>query len=325
MPRKQIWRRLPGRSSAELSKLIVTNRRIPESFARLRWARRVLPYILIAPTLLWVGAVILYPMGSAIQLGLYSTRNLIPRPQDYVGLQNYLRLVTDASVLNSLKVTLLYSLGTVLGPIVVGLGAALVLNTEFPGRSVVRAAITIPWALPIVASVLIWRWILDPQYGVLNYALVSVHFLPHPEVWLDSATLALPSVIAIDTWAHFPFAAIVILTALQGVDPSLYDASKVDGAGTMQTFRAITIPAIRPMFSVLGLFLTVWSLQRFASIWLLTQGGPSTRTTVLAVRVYREAFTNFDAGYASSIASIGLLLAIAATVAFLSVGARLRG
>jgi multiple sugar transport system permease protein len=267
--------------------------------------------------MLWIAAIILFPMVSALRLGLYSTRQLIPRPQDYVGLHNYLRLLTDASVLGSLNVTLLYGLGTVLGPILVGLGVALVLNADFPGRTIIRTVITIPWALPIVASVLIWRWMLDPQYGILNYLLVQSHILSRPLIWLDSAALALPSVIAIDTWAHFPFAAVVILTALQGVDPNLYDAGKVDGAGTVQMFRAITLPAIRPIFAILGLFLTVWSLQRFASVWLLTQGGPSTRTTVLAIRVYREAFVNFDAGYASAIASIGLVLAIIATVVWL--------
>lgn len=282
-----------------------------------KWTRWLFPYLLIAPTMLWIAAIILLPMVSALRLGLYSTRQLIPRPQDYVGLHNYLRLLTDASVLGSLNVTLLYGLGTVLGPILVGLGVALVLNAEFPGRTIIRTVITIPWALPIVASVLIWRWMLDPQYGILNYLLVQSHILSRPLIWLDSAALALPSVIAIDTWAHFPFAAVVILTALQGVDPNLYDASKVDGAGTVQMFRAITLPAIRPIFAILGLFLTVWSLQRFSSVWLLTQGGPSTRTTVLAIRVYREAFVNFDAGYASAIASIGLVLAIIATVVFL--------
>jgi multiple sugar transport system permease protein len=272
--------------------------------------------------MLWIAAIILFPMVSALRLGLYSTRQLIPRPQDYVGLHNYLRLLTDASVLGSLNVTLLYGLGTVLGPILVGLGVALVLNADFPGRTIIRTVITIPWALPIVASVLIWRWMLDPQYGILNYLLVQSHILSRPLIWLDSAALALPSVIAIDTWAHFPFAAVVILTALQGVDPNLYDAGKVDGAGTVQMFRAITLPAIRPILAILGLFLTVWSLQRFASVWLLTQGGPSTRTTVLAIRVYREAFVNFDAGYASAIASIGLVLAIIATVVFLWLGQR---
>jgi multiple sugar transport system permease protein len=288
----------------------------------LKRTRLLFPYLLIAPTMIWIAVVILFPMASALKLGLYSTRQLIPRPEDYVGLHNYLRLLTDSSVLGSLQVTLLYGLGTVLGPILVGLGVALILNADFPGRTVIRTVITIPWALPVVTSVLIWRWMLDPQYGIVNYLLVQSHILARPQTWLDSASLALPSVIAIDTWAHFPFAAVVILTALQGVDPNLYDAGKVDGAGTFQMFRAITMPAIKPIFAILGLFMTVWSLQRFSSVWLLTQGGPSTRTTVLAIRVYREAFVNFDAGYASAIASIGLVLAIIATVVFLLLGQR---
>jgi multiple sugar transport system permease protein len=288
----------------------------------LKRTRLLFPYLLIAPTMIWIAVVILFPMASALKLGLYSTRQLIPRPEDYVGLHNYLRLLTDSSVLGSLQVTLLYGVGTVLGPILFGLGVALILNADFPGRTVIRAVITIPWALPVVTSVLIWRWMLDPQYGIVNYLLVRSHILGRPQTWLDSASLALPSVIAIDTWAHFPFAAVVILTALQGVDPNLYDAGKVDGAGTFQMFRTITLPAIKPIFAILGLFLTVWSLQRFSSVWLLTQGGPSIRTTVLAIRVYREAFVNFDAGYASAIASIGLVLAVIATVVFLLLGQR---
>ncbi len=284
--------------------------------------RVIFPYVLIAPVVLWIAAVILYPAVSGIILGLYSTRQLIPRPEDFVGLRNYARLLQDASMLRALRVTATYTAGTVLGSVLLGMVGALVLNARIPGRAAARALLMVPWALPVVASALVWKWIFDPQYGVFNYALVQLRLLLQPQPWLLSSTLTLPSVIGVDIWSHFPFATVVILTALQSADPNLYDAASVDGASSVQAFRFITLPIILPALLVCVLFQTVWALKRFASIWLLTQGGPGTLTTVLAIKVYREAFVNFDAGYASAIALIGICLATILAIAFLRVAGR---
>jgi multiple sugar transport system permease protein len=284
-------------------------------------ARGLYPYVLLAPLVLWLGVVVFYPVASALHFAFYSTRQLIPRASDYVGVHNYLRLLTDISVLHALRTTVIYATGTVMGPLVIGLGVALVMNAKFPGQKFLRPMVMIPWALPVVASMLVWKWMLAPQ-GIVNYVFVRMHLLARPEAWLDSPILALPTIIAIDTWSHFPFASVGILAALQGVDPALYDASKVDGASSVQTFYRVTLPSIAPVVGALSLFLTVWSLQRFTSIWLLTEGGPVDQTTVLAVRIYREAFINFDAGYASAIASIGLILGAVAAVGFLTLANR---
>ena len=284
-------------------------------------SRLLYPYFLLMPVVVWLGVLVFYPVGSAIHFAFYSTRQLIPQASDYVGVHNFLRMFTDRTVLHALRTTLIYGAGTVLGPLGFGLVTALVMDARLPGQRVLRVMVMIPWALPVVASMLVWKWMLAPQ-GLVNYLLTTTHVLTRPEAWLDSPTLALPTVIAIDTWSHFPFAAVGILAALQGVDPALYDASKVDGANSAQTFSRVTLPSIAPVMGALSLFLTIWSLQRFTSIWLLTEGGPVDQTTVLAVRIYREAFINFDAGYASAIACMGLIVGACAAAGFLALANR---
>jgi multiple sugar transport system permease protein len=155
----------------------------------------------------------------------------------------------------------------------------------------------------------------DYQYGILNYVLRYLGLTSESILWLSGPQWALFSVIAVDVWRIFPFAVVVALTALQTVDPNLYDAAKIDGANAFSQFRFITFPSIRPTLSILILLFSIWSLKRFETAWILTQGGPAGRTDLLVVKVYREAFRNHHTGYASTVAMVGL--AISLIVAFI--------
>lgn len=255
-------------------------------------------------------------MLQGMKLSLYSTKYLIPRPEDYVGLANYNRLISDPAVWNSLKLTLIYAVSTVVGAIALGLICALLLNANLKGRAIARTLITVPWAVPVVASALIWVWIFNPQQGVLNYFLSLLGLIKEPQLWLISPKWALFSVITVDTWAKFPVAAVVLLTALQAVDPNLYEAARIDGAGNLAVFRYVLIPSIRSSLNVITVLFSIWALRRFTTVWILTQGGPTGSSEVLVVKVYREIFAFFNAGYASTIAVLGLVLAALVTLIY---------
>src|SRR5690606_16438302 len=153
------------------------------------------------------------------------------------------------------------------------------------GRGVIRAALTIPLGTPLVATALIWYWMFDPQYGVVNYFIRLLHLSQDGVMWLLSPQCAMWSVVLVDVWRIFPFGAIVLLTALQAVAHILYGAAAVDGAGPWTVFRRISLPSIRPSLGILILLYTIWGMKRFDTIWILTQGGPVNATNVLSVQI----------------------------------------
>jgi multiple sugar transport system permease protein len=275
-----------------------------------------LPYVLAAPTALLVGVLILYPMVRGVLVSLYDSRYLVPRAEEFAGVANYARLLHLPELANSLRVTMAYALGTVALSLAVAMGCALLLQPSFPGRGLARAVLTIPWGTPLVASALIWYWMYDPQYGLVNFALRSGGLIHTNISWLLSPRWALPAVVLVDVWRIFPIGAVVLLTALSSVDQAMYDSARVDGAGPVTMFLRITLPSIRPTVMILLLLFTIWSLKRFDTIWIMTQGGPAERTNVLAVEIYREAFRNFHVGLASAIAVIGIVLSALATAVY---------
>ncbi|HEV8306891.1 MAG TPA: sugar ABC transporter permease [Methylomirabilota bacterium] len=270
------------------------------------WREAALPYLLIAPVTLLMGALVLYPMGRGLLRSLYGGRDLLPRAADFVGIANYRDLARSAEVANSVWITVMYTTGIVGLTLVISMACALLLCDEFKGRGLARAALTVPWGTPLVASALIWYWMYDAQYGLVNFILGRLGIIRASVGWLVSPSWALPAVILVDVWRLFPLGAVVLLSALTAVDRSLYEAARIDGAGGAATFRHVTLPSIRPTFGVLTLLFTIWALKRFATVWILTQGGPAGATDVLAVEIYREAFRNFRMGTASALAMVGI-------------------
>jgi multiple sugar transport system permease protein len=275
-----------------------------------------LPYLLVAPLLALIALFVLYPMAEGVWVSLYDSRDLVPRPEEFAGLQNYRWLVGSPATLTAIRVTVVYVVVTTVAATMVGLACALVLDAPFRGRAFFRAAVTIPWGTPLVATALIWFWMFDPQYGVINYGVRLLGLSARGVPWLISPQWALPAVMAVDVWRTFPFGTLVLLTALQAIDPALYGAAAVDGAGRPAVFRHVILPSIRPSLLILALLYTIWGMKRFDTIWILTQGGPADRTNVLSVFIYREAFRNFRVGQASAMAVVGVLLGLAATVVY---------
>jgi multiple sugar transport system permease protein len=283
---------------------------------------RWLPYYLISPGALYLIIFQGLPLLQELRLSVSNTSLLNPSRFNFVGFNNFLRLFRDEAFVGSVQVTTIYVICCVVGTIGLGLIAALLMDRSFRGRSAARSLLIIPWAAPPVAIALIFRWLLNGQYGIINRGLEPLGLAPAEGLWLDNPTLALFTVTCITIWQLFPFTAVVILAALQAVPKELREAAQIDGAGLFVQFQAVTWPVIRPTVSLLALLMTIWSIRRFELIWLLTQGGPVGSTNTLVVDLYRRGFVLNKLGEAAAVGIVGMAISIVITIIYFAVANR---
>ncbi|MDQ4118463.1 MAG: sugar ABC transporter permease, partial [Actinomycetota bacterium] len=222
----------------------------------------------------------------------------------------------------TLSITLVYTAASVLGAVGIGLLAALGMNRMTGRFRLLRGLVIIPWAVPIIPVALVSTWMLDNQYGVVNWVLTRTGVIEGNVAWLSDENTALPAILAITVWRIFPFSAVVLLAALQSVPGELYEAARVDGTSRLNQFRHVTLPMIRPVLAILVLFVTIWSLRRFDLIWVLTEGGPLGSTTTLVVALYQAAFRESELGLGSAIGVVGFVVAMVVTAGYFVLQAR---
>lgn len=278
--------------------------------------RDYLPYMMALPILLYEGFFILIPILQ--QFGSSFTSDVIGMgPVRWVGTENYQRMFADAKFWNSLRVTLSFMAGTVIVAVGMGLLSAILMNQRFRGRSLARTVITIPWAFPDIPTVLIFFWILNPSFGIINVAARALlPWIEQNPKWLLDINLALPLVITIAAWKAFPFYGLVTLAAMQGISAELYEAARTDGANRWHLFRYITFPEIAPTLMLLGVLACIFSFRQFALIFLATGGGPGRVTETLVIQVYKTAFNSFDFSYGATIGVAGFVAVFAITLVF---------
>jgi len=266
--------------------------------------------LLIAPTLLIFSAVIVYPLVSAIYLSLFSiyTPTLQGR---WVGLDNFREMLGSSVFWTALRVNVIWTVGTLSLQIVFGVATALLLNQNIWLRSLARSLILFPYFVSTVVAVLIWRWMFNDVYGILNHFLLATGIIDMPVDWLGSMPNAMLSVILIGAWKYFPFVVIAVLARLQTIPPQLYEAATIDGAGAWGRFWDVTLPQLRDVLVVITLLRTIWDFKEFDLIYLLTGGGPVTSTQTLPLLVYKQAFGLNAMGTASTYA-IGMLIVLLA-------------
>lgn len=275
---------------------------------RARNRGRLMPYALLAPAVLVTLLVVFLPMVEAVVTSFYEFILFKPNASLFVGLQNYLTLLQDPVFWTALWHTAIWIGLTV--PLQMGLGlvAALLLNREFAWRGLARALVIIPWALPSVVIALMWRWIYDPNTGVLNDLLIYLSVIQTAIPWLADPDVALYAIIATLTWQGFPFFAVMILAGLQGIPKSQYEAASIDGASAWRQFRHITLPGIGPILATVGLLRVIWVANSMDVIFVMTGGGPGYATHTLPLYAFVKARQNLDFGYGSSIAVTFTLL-----------------
>ncbi|HEV7276595.1 MAG TPA: sugar ABC transporter permease [Devosiaceae bacterium] len=275
------------------------------SRARLWWeAGEGLPYILLLPSLVVIGLVIFYPFVTGFWYSL--TDGSLMRPGNFVGLDNYFQLFTMRDFQNSLWFSFVFAVANVVGCYLLGLGLALLMNMEMPGRAFFRVALLLPWIIPSVVSIVAWRWMVADQHAFFNqiirfFGFDAVFFLAN-EVWAQVI------VVLIKIWRSFPFMMLSLLAALQGIDRTLYEAAALDGASKWEMFWHITLPQLRDISIVLCLLMTIWTVNDFDTPWLLTQGGPANATENLVVLAHKYTFARNDLGLGSAISFVTLLI-----------------
>lgn len=259
-----------------------------------------LAYTFVLPVVLILLILVGYPFLTALWQSLHAKMLGDPNAP-FVGLDNYVKNFENGDFRNSIRVTLTYTIGAEIGKIFFGLLAAIILNERLPGRNYLRGVMILPWALPGIATTLSWMWILSGSYGVLNMILRNLGLISENIAWLGTPTTALFAVTAVNVWRGFPFFAMTLLAGLQSIPVEFYEAASVDGAGTLQRFRHITLPSIMPVLAVITLLSTILTLNDFALIWVLTNGGPSIATTTMSILTVRTAFAAQEIGRAVSI------------------------
>lgn len=236
----------------------------------------------------------------------------------WIGVGNYLALLNDELFRTALTNTVLYATGTVIPTTLLAMGFALLLNQRLPGIAVYRMAFYSPVVVSLVSISMMWAYMLNSQFGVVNYALSLVH-LPRLG-WLDDPRLALPSIILIGIWKNLGYSIVVYLATLQAVPGEYHEAATVDGAGTWQRFRWITWPLLVPTTVFVVMMTGIFAFQAFDQILVLTGGGPANATTTVVFEIYRNAFQFLKMGYASAMAFVLFVLIFAASLLALWLG-----
>src|SRR5262245_1340499 len=270
-----------------------------------------LAWLLLVPSLAVVALVALYPLGKTIYQSFTNQEFLALTPTEWVGLQNYKDLWHDTLFRDSIWTTVKFTLITVTIEFALGLAIALVVNSKFKGRGLMRAVMLVPWAIPTVVAAQMWKWMLDDTFGVINDAGVRLHILSHSRAWVSEPSTALASVCAVDIWKTTPFVALLLLAGLQVIPRDLYEAAEVDGASVLQQFWKITLPLLKPAILVTLIFRTLDALRVFDVFYVFFGNRPDTQT--MAIYAQSTIVGDGYVGYGAAI-SVAIFLIIAVFV-----------
>lgn len=274
------------------------------------------PYLYLAPTILTLSLVFLLPLLYGIWASFQGDGSAANGGR-FIGVQNYRIALSSSTFRESLTVSVVFTVVSVAAGYLAGLGGALLLNQKFPGRSVAGAALIVPWAMPFVVAAIVWGWLLDFQYGLVNYLATVTGLSAAPIGWLTDPKVALFSVTIVQVWKLFPLAMVMLLAGLKSIPQELYEAARVDGAGRWRSFLAITLPGLRGVSLVLILLLTIWAFGRsFTAIFVMTGGGPAGATETLVIRTFLEGFRSFHLELASALGVIIMLISAVFTALY---------
>ncbi|WP_270888802.1 carbohydrate ABC transporter permease [Pedococcus sp. 5OH_020] len=272
------------------------------------WRKNAMAYSLILPSLVFLFAIVFYPLATGLAEGFRYHSRVQPWLTRFNGLDNYVQALHDHDVWLALRTSLIMTVGIVGLSYLLGLVSGLLLNHKFRMRGLYRALILVPWVVPPVVSYISWQWMLNDQSGLIDVLLVKLHLVDSPVLFLSNPRLAMASIIVVGVWSRFPFMMITVLAALSSIPDDLNESAALDGANRWQTFRYITMPLILPVTVVATLLQAIWTFNDFGLPFVLTGGGPANSTTPLILLAYKEAFQRFNIGYGTSLAIISMVL-----------------
>jgi multiple sugar transport system permease protein len=273
-------------------------------FSALNKRELLLPAVFLAPAIAVLLALSIYPLIYSITISLQQGTSAGAT----WGVGNFTRLLSDNFFLTALAHTFVYAVCALTCEFLLGLGLALLLNKQIRGRGVFRASLLIPMMLPAVVVGVIWRLMLNPNFGAINGTLKQLGINTAGLTWTASPKLAMLSVIAVDVWQWTPFVFLVLLAGLQAIPEEPYEAALIDGSSRWQTFWHVTLPLLKPSILIVLLLRTMDLLRVFDQIFILTEGGPGFATETISLYIYRTAFRFFDFGYAAAMSFVLLAL-----------------
>ncbi|MBF4571809.1 sugar ABC transporter permease [Herbiconiux sp. VKM Ac-1786] len=286
---------------------------VATSRRRRRGRDRFVPVAMLAPITVVSAVVIGFPILFVIAESFFDVNPSRHAGWEFAGLENYFAIAQDAEIGPVLLNSAVWTFGSVALQFVLAFAAALVVREALQGRAWawLRAAYIIPWATPIIVGAMAWRWLYQPQFGLVNSVLQQIGLGDFAHAWLSDPATALGAVMVTNVWRGFPFIMVMLLSGMAAIPEEVYEAAKVDGAGAMQRVFWITLPMLRPVILLSTLMSLIWTFNNFGLIYVMTGGGPDGASDILTTFVYKNAFERFDFGYASAL-SVFLFVIVSA-------------
>jgi multiple sugar transport system permease protein len=273
-----------------------------------------LGYLLLLPAVALIALVLVYPLVVSLDLSFQNIGMVnLGAPRRPFTIANYQRLFSSDELWAACLVTLKLLVIVTSGAAAIGLGTALLLNNSFKGRAAARLFVALPWAVPDIVAVVIFAWIFDSSFGLMNWVLIKLGMIEHTINWFSDPSAALAVVCTTMIWKAYPFVSIMALAGLQAIPEDLYQAARVDGAGPWQRFVNVTLPGLMPVLGVTLVLVILWIFRDFSIIYVLTGGGPVKATQTLSIMTYEQGFKFFRMGYASAVGMVTLVICILAS------------
>lgn len=263
--------------------------------------------VFLVPAVILVGLLMYYPMIRAFVESLYETSFLSPEPE-FIGLQNYRDMLRDSGFWQVVRNSLVWTIGVVLFQNVIGMAVAILFNQDLPFRGLSRTLVLLPWVLPGIVAAILWRFMYDPQLGLINSILISLGLVDKSIPWLAQPSTAMLAVTVAAVWKGFPFSTVIYLAALQVVDEEQLEAAQIDGANAVQRFRHVSIPAMARIIFLNLLLTTIFTFNYFDMIWVTTKGGPLNRTHIFPTTIFQIGFGEFRFGEAAAYGVVAVVL-----------------
>jgi ABC-type sugar transport system permease subunit len=259
----------------------------------------------------------LYPVADAIRMSVYYVNPLMPDANRFSGLANFEFIVADRLFWSSFYNAVYWTFFSVVLQTIFGVGLGLMLHRALVGVSFFRGILLFPYIVPTVVIALCWQWMLNPEIGIVNHSLKEAGIISENVYWLSSPGMAMWSTIMLNVWKYTPFVTICVLARLQTIPLELYDAAKIDGAGTIRRFFDITLPQLAEVLAVVVVFRTIWTFNKFEEIYLLTRGGPGTSTFNLAIYSFEQSIANLKMGVGAATGVVMMFILFAGSLIYL--------
>lgn len=271
----------------------------------------------VTPAIGLLAMVTLYPLLFSLWISFRDWTLLAPGQSRFIGLGNYAEVFASRTAVLSFLRSLYFAALSIAGELVLGLAVALVLNESFRGRGLIRALLILPWALPDVVNSVLWKWILNGDFGALNGLLRALHLIGEYKYWLSSGTTALHLLILSNIWRCTPFVAIVLLAGLQSIPEELLEVAQIDGAGFTRRLRFIILPMLKPTILVVLVLRSMDALRIFGLVYIITKGGPGDSTKTIGYYIFETAFQGMRLGFAASLSWILFVIVMILAVLYL--------